>query len=200
MTDPFTMLQVSTRNHQMTVLRDDGLYRHIRFQEPGTSIWYWDLVTWPGHLVITGDLEDFHFARTADMFAFFRSSVGYINPSYWAEKLRGPQRYESHSPAVVKQKVYQEFRWACEWWEGQRAPLWREICDQILTDDVIHDEATTHLALRDFRHIGGDGKRFEFADTWEWEFKEYDYHFLLSLHAIVWGINQYDQARKAVAS
>lgn len=23
-------------DHRMTVLRDDGLYRHIRFQEPGT--------------------------------------------------------------------------------------------------------------------------------------------------------------------
>ena len=197
MTDPFRMLQVSTRNHQMTVLRDDGLYRHIRFQEPGTSIWYWDLVTWPGHLVVTGDLEDFHFARAADMFEFFRSSVGYINPSYWAEKLRGPVQSKVFSPEKFKRLVYEYFRYWCEHEDGPHRPLWQAIRDEVLTDGYcdICDDSRAHHLLMEFRH--GD---FEFTDSWEWDLRDYDYHFLVSLHAIVWGINQYDQARKAVAS
>ncbi|WP_099024354.1 hypothetical protein [Mycolicibacterium palauense] len=192
---PLSLLQLETREHQMEVLRDDGLYRHLRFARPGTGIWRFDLVTWPGHLVITGDIENFHFARLPDMFEFFRSPPGYINPGYWAEKLRGPLRYESHSPDAVKRHVYEAFRDSCVWWEDPKAPLWRDICDQILTEDVIHDETTTHLALRDFRHTSENGRRFEFTDTWEWRFKEYDWHFLVSLHAIVWGIDQYDKAR-----
>lgn len=83
-------------SHQMTVLRDDGLYRHVRFMHtapnPKTgelekSSFYWfDLVTWPGVLVINGDMDSFTFSRVEDMFTFFRGTR--INPQYWAEKVR----------------------------------------------------------------------------------------------------------------
>lgn len=194
---PEQMVEVSTRKHQMTVLRDDGLYRHVRFQEPGTSIWYWDLVTWPGHLVITGDLEDFHFARTTDMFEFFRSPDGHINPSYWAEKLRGPVRSKVFSSDKFKQLVYEHFRYWCEHEEGPHRPLWQAIRNEVLTDGYgdVCDDNRAHQLLMEFRY--GD---FEFTDSWEWDLRDYDFHFLVSLHAIVWGINRYDEARSAVAS
>jgi hypothetical protein len=226
MSDPQSILEAATRNHQMTVLRDDDVYRHVRFQEPGTSIWHFDLVTWPGHLVITGDLEDFHFARIRDMFEFFRNPVGCINPGYWSEKLRGPQRFKSYSPDRLKRRVFEHFRECCEWLPGPHRPLWRAICDDVLSEDVIHDEGTARQALRDFRfhldrlptadrlpteavedfrphrvprprsHRRAHGSDvFEFVDTWEWDLHEYDFHFLLSLHAIVWGIAQYDRAK-----
>ncbi|WP_153995362.1 hypothetical protein [Mycobacteroides abscessus] len=193
---PENMLEVSTRNHQMKVLRDNGLYRHIRFAEPGTGIWRFDLVTWPGHLVITGDLEDFHFARIEDMFEFFRNPVGYINPQYWAEKLRGPVRSMSFSQEVFKRLVYEHFRDWCRWNDGPHRPLWRAICNEVLLDEYgeMGDETMAHHALTQFRH--GD---FEFTDSWEWELKDYDFHFLVALHAIVWGINRYDAAKAAAA-
>ena len=222
MTDPLAMLKVSTRKHTMTVLRDDDLYRHIRFQEPGTSIWHFDLVTWPGHLVITGDLEDFHFARVSDMFEFFRNPVGYINPGYWAEKLRGPVRTKSYSADRFKQLVFEHFHDAQDWLPRPHAPLWRAIRLQVLTDVEVYDESAAHRALQEFRFYeppplappvsraqdfvpqylpkaSRRGVDFEFTDSWEWDLKEYDYHFLLSLHAIVWGIAQYDQAKRVAA-
>lgn len=195
---PEKMLEVSTRNHCMTILREEGLYRHIRFAEPGTGIWRFDLVTWPGHLVITGDLEDYHFSRLPDMFEFFRHPVGYINPSYWAEKLCGPTRSMSFSAELFKQLVYQYFREWCQQNGGPHRPLWRAICEEVMRDeygyDDVVDESMAHHALTRFRH--GD---FEFVDSWEWELKDYDYHFLIALHAIVWGINMYDAAKAAVA-
>lgn len=196
MTTPEQMLAISTRNHRMTVLREEGLYRHIRFAEPGTGIWRFDLVTWPGHLVITGDLEDFHFARIEDMFEFFRNPVGYINPQYWAEKLRGPVRSMSFSQDVFKRLVYDHFRDWCRWNDGPHRPLWRAICNEVLLDEYgeMGDETMAHHALTQFRH--GD---FEFTDSWEWELKDYDFHFLVALHAIVWGINRYDAAKAAAA-
>ncbi|MEC4836083.1 hypothetical protein [Mycobacteroides abscessus] len=196
MTTPEQMLAISTRNHRMTVLREEGLYRHIRFAEPGTGIWRFDLVTWPGHLVITGDLEDFHFARVEDMFEFFRNPVGYINPQYWAEKLRGPVRSMSFSQDVFKRLVYDHFRDWCRWNDGPHRPLWRAICNEVLLDEYgeMGDESMAHHALTQFRH--GD---FEFTDSWEWELKDYDFHFLVALHAIVWGINRYDAAKAAAA-
>ena len=81
-------------NHQMTVIRDDVVGRHIRFRRPSTICYGFDLITWPGHLCITGDLGTYVFQRLVDMFEFFRADPFYadrhpkqqlfINAGYWA--------------------------------------------------------------------------------------------------------------------
>jgi hypothetical protein len=80
----------ATKDHAMEVLRDDGLYRHLQFRAPGTYIYSYDLVTWPGYLAINGDLvSGYTFARIPDMFEFFGGS-GSIDLRYWAEKITNP--------------------------------------------------------------------------------------------------------------
>jgi hypothetical protein len=80
-------------NHQLHVLHDDGLYRHLLFRSP-ESAWHYrfELITWPGALTITGDMGTWTFARIEDMFHFFRSNPDRpkhtINPGYWGEKLQ----------------------------------------------------------------------------------------------------------------
>jgi hypothetical protein len=79
-------------SHRMTVLRDDGVERHLRFRTPGTVCYGFDLLTFPGHLLITGDCGSFLFRRLEDMFKFFRADRKSgdelcINPQYWSEKL-----------------------------------------------------------------------------------------------------------------
>lgn len=83
-------------NHEMLIIRDDGLYRHIRFQRPDTSSMYFDLITWPNRLCYTGDMSTYVFSRIEDMFRFFRADRQRstrddqrleINLSYWAEKV-----------------------------------------------------------------------------------------------------------------
>lgn len=32
-------------NHKMTVVRDDGVYRHLRFMKPETTSYWFDLIT-----------------------------------------------------------------------------------------------------------------------------------------------------------
>src|SRR5690348_12248442 len=76
----------NTAEHELTILHGDGLYRHIRMQKPGTGMYHYDLVTWPGYLAISGDLDSYVFSRVRDMFTFFRGRG--INPSYWAEKVQ----------------------------------------------------------------------------------------------------------------
>jgi hypothetical protein len=83
-----------TEHHELTVLHDDGLYRHLRMMPPKTrssSYWY-DIITWPHNLVFRGDGESFAWSRVEDMFEFFRSGIYkdgslHISASYWAEKL-----------------------------------------------------------------------------------------------------------------
>ncbi len=83
-------------DHVLEVMRDDGVYRHIRFRKPGTMCMHFDLITWPGYLCYTGDMGTYVFARLADMFQFFRTDRSYaprtgrrlaVNLSYWSEKL-----------------------------------------------------------------------------------------------------------------
>jgi len=79
-----------TRGHELTILHDEGLYRHLRFRSPDHSGYWFDLITVPGTLVFQGDGDSYVFSRTEDMFAFFRGSSREergINPMYWSEKL-----------------------------------------------------------------------------------------------------------------
>lgn len=100
-------------DHELEILRDDGLYRHLRFlrvtTDPETgkrskSSFYWfDLVTWPGWLTVAGDCGTFVFSRIEDMFEFFRGSR--INPDYWGEKAQGDLRLKRYSEERFRQHV-----------------------------------------------------------------------------------------------
>lgn len=94
-----------TKNHQLTVIHEDGLYRHLRIQAPGTRMWSWDITTWPGYLATSGDIADgFLFTRLDDMINFFSVPTGSreyysdgapsIDVRYWAEKLCGGRATE----------------------------------------------------------------------------------------------------------
>jgi hypothetical protein len=86
--------------HEMAVLVDNGVYRHLRLKQPGSSNMWFDIVTWPGFLAYSGDMGSFVFSRLNDMFQFFRNGRAtidgkeelYINLSYWGEKLEAVDR------------------------------------------------------------------------------------------------------------
>lgn len=107
---PYTHFCKNTENQRLRILRDDGLYRHLRMQsdnEKGqpTVIWYWDIITWPGSLAIRGDVADgYIFTRDPDMLEFFslhpdryRDDAPMIDMHYWAQKLA----YAHRSTATV---------------------------------------------------------------------------------------------------
>ena len=104
----FERFERDIAEHQVKVIRDDGVYRHLRFKRPNDGNMYFDLVTWPGHLCYTGDMGDYLFERTEDMFQFFQASVHRpfpdINPGYWQEKLEAP---ESRSVEVYSRELYE---------------------------------------------------------------------------------------------
>ena len=198
--------------HQLTVLHDDGLYRHIRLARPSTHIGSFDIVTWPGHLAIGGDLDGYVFARIQDMFAFFRAASGWnsgtINPGYWAEKLVTDVKTKTYSEDKFREAVADDLAAAIESGtapEGLAEAVQFEILDEYAADLETEDGART--AVRDFAHRytvtvpgkePGDEPRIEhrlwsFVDTFEWDLCEWDVHFLRACHAIQWGIEQYDR-------
>lgn len=85
-----------TDSHVLEIIRDDDVYRHLRCQAPGTIMWGWDVITWPGYLTVSGDLGHRVFRRVPDMLLDFFS--GPISTSYWLEKCvssDGPSRVVS---------------------------------------------------------------------------------------------------------
>lgn len=190
--------------HEMTVLLDtldDGTpYRHVRFAQPGTSIWSFNLVTWPGHLSISGDLHSYTFRRLHDMFDFFRGRS--INPSYWSEKLVAEHHGTEYGKSRYSEDQFVEtltnhVTEVCEWLTKADAKRFRKAID----DDVLeygapasYEEA--RAALEQFHWRSEEpGSRyargFSFQDIWDWHLGGFDHHFLLACHAIQWGVGKY---------
>lgn len=100
-----------TSAHEMVVLHDDGLYRHLIFREPTQGFYWFELITTPNQLVFSGDGNSYVFRRTADMLQFFRSGIWRdgthnINPGYWSEKLTsGREAATSYSLELFEEEI-----------------------------------------------------------------------------------------------
>lgn len=182
------MFAGNTAEHELTILHDEGVYRHIRMAKPGTGLYRYDLVTWPGYLAISGDLDSYVFSRVNDMFTFFRG--GQINPGYWGEKVQdGHERIKSYSEdrfrQIVKERLTEQR--GGDLTKEQREAR-REILARVNAGDG-YNEA-------DARDILAEGERANlFSDTWEWNLSDWDFHFLYCLNAIVAGITAHDTAK-----
>lgn len=184
-------------DHEMTVLHDEGVYRHLRFKNPKNGFYWFDLVTWPGNLTISGDIGTYTFAREPDMFTFM---VGHINTGYWAQKL---QHGSSGGRATVKNHDEEEFKsWLVQdFWEYSRdmdtttaLAWWLELKDDILGKYACADTHSTEGALSTLQNLDLPHRlKDHYSDAWEaaqgWE--QYDWHFELCLAAIVAGIRAY---------
>jgi hypothetical protein len=191
------------RAHEMTVLHDDGLYRHLRFRSPDAGSYWFDLITWPGSLTISGDCGTYTFAREADMFGFFRGHR--VNPDYWAEKVSRETKVSSYSEDQFREQVAAEVKDADQ--PGLAEAVESDFYG-ILAEWDTTCEAGARQALDEFAFYKSESDRydpakeadFRFEDTWEWDLSDWDWTFLWCLHAIVWGIARYDKQRAAVAA
>lgn len=200
--------QEETANHRLTVLHEHGLYRHIRMSAPGTRMWSWDIVTWPGHLATSGDIADglnltefvtsadgLTFSREPDMIGFFGKPRGMrpyyadgapsLDFRYWAEKLQGDQRQ------TAKAYVHENFvQFVTDTLierlvDGSDETMTHERVDELIDEVKQIDEY--EAAARDWLNDHGD----EFPDSWENDFKDYTFHFQVACYAINAAVQAY---------
>lgn len=201
-----------TAGHQMEVLLDNGVYRHLRFKRPGSYSFSFDVVTWPGYLAVSGDMGDSMFTRLHDMFEFFRrkddgAEVGKlrINPGYWAEKCvandgdKREFRIELFEE-LVKERFDEFINEHRDDDNGE--PAWAPQLWEELEDEVLHigDESVAEaIGTMDGFEPSKDEPfaRFHFADAWEYgnELQDYTFHFYWRLYAIAHAIEVYDAQR-----
>ncbi|GHH58103.1 hypothetical protein [Streptomyces candidus] len=192
-----------TADHRMTVLHDDGLYRHLRFAPLDNSLYWWDLLTWPYNLIVNGSHDSFHFCRfgpdTEDMLVFFRSGIWrdgsqHINPGYWGEKVRAGE-FKSWSEPKFRAWVTEEAAALEARYPGTVEAVGRQILHS--DEHSTEYEETARFACNQFR-FGEVTLRF--PDNWDLSFEDFDWRYLWQCHATVAGIAQYDAARKQVAA
>jgi len=183
----------NTKDHVMTIIRDDELHRHIRFRKPGTVIYRYDLITWPGYLCICGDVGAYIFARVEDMFRFFRNQK--INPSYWGEKLKSigtNAGYEVFSEEVFKEYVKDRFdEWEFES-DEQKAEIWKDIELKVLSNACDGSWPAYSAAIG---YQSDHGHRFHDFTDGGCGCTEYTFSYIWILYAIVEGIRQYDATK-----
>ncbi|MFD9124911.1 hypothetical protein [Kitasatospora sp. NPDC059571] len=182
-----------TAEHQLTILREDGLYRHLRMANPQYGgVYSFDVLTWPNGLLIRGDGPNFVFSShpTADLFEMFRGSSRHgINPGYWREKVRAGQ---------VKAWSEERFRaWltAKVATDGPSNPGLADAVNEQILENGYHSleyEDGARTAVAWFDH---DDYDLEFPAKWERDFDDWSWEYLWACHAIVRGIAEYDRVR-----
>lgn len=200
-------------SHVMTVIRDDGVHRHLRFRKapPSGSEYWFDLITWPGSLCIDGDMGTYVFRRTPDMFEFFRTDREYnekrgrklgINLGYWAEKLqanpnKGVKEFdEKRFNRVIRERLVNWMRDKRDrTTEEERRDLWNAVNEEVLGLSDDSDGSRKQIAAYDFVHTVRPGLQFGFTDLWESNFERYTFHFEWICYAIAWGIKTYDESK-----
>jgi hypothetical protein len=197
------------KDHELTIIINDGVNRHLRFSRKDNTTYYFDIITFAGNLLITGDMGSYLFARTNDMFEFFVHPSNpsddplYINPYYWGQKLQAIDRngYNEFDGELFEQRVKQTFE---EWKEGHT-----ELSEEVLQDiwehieqEVIDHADSEHQAFMltdEFSYYHWkEEKTYDdiFVGTWEWELKQCTHHYIWNCYAIVWGIRKYNENAK----
>ena len=208
--EDFIMKHVSTfpqdtTNHTMSILHDDGVYRHIRFKQPGSNIYMFELVTYPGYLVYSGDMGEFVFSRSHDMFPFFvdhKDKSPSPSPDYWAGKLM----------AADKEGGYKQFSSAefiKQFMEGVDETLEHLLEKHMMSVPDSHDARVEWLWYAQqvdrieeaYELMNGEHGKIldiQICEPSDMDLYEFTPRYLWCCDAIVWGISKYyDHVNKA---
>lgn len=203
-------------NHSMEVKLDNGLHKHLVFKANKNSWNQWfEIVTWPGKLTISGDMGTWVFSRIEDMFDFFRTDSGNINPSYWGEKIQngvsgGTSEAKEYDGDAYKTRVLKDLQ------NYNLSDEHKAVVIEALNELDFDNEYNIYSELHDFQVDLDDSepyiptrelikqpyadyqKRtyFTFQDLWEIESKVYSYQYIWCCYAIVWAIQMYDKNKE----
>lgn len=200
-------------SHTMTIIRDDGFYRHLSFGRPGSSIYRFDLVTWPGYLCMTGDMGTWTFSRITDMFDFFGGAFERgINPVYWSEKMEAGSGCPRDAIAKEwdEQAYCQRLDHILKEWCEEHALSGGAPKDQIKefhrhrerVEGIISQMKEGSFSEMDAyaAYASVDDPDGVLTDFWDYTFKEWSSHFLWACYAIQWGISRYKNNKIALSA
>ena len=191
--------------HEIEIIINQGLNRHLRFKRPGSYQYWFEIVTGKGFLLIRGDMGSFSFSRIEDMFNFFKiekNDWNYgkdlpINPGYWGQKLESVCKRDGHVEFSVEQfndmvmHCYNEFIENNDIEDEDK-----EVLLEDLENNLIGSPGNIHEAYNlatDFSCFDVDDFKIDHENFYDRSFEDFTYHYIWCLYAIVWGIEKYDE-------
>lgn len=188
------------KNHELTIDKNDGVSRHLKFANPNDCNKSFNITTYPNYLVITGDMGTLVFSRLYDMFDFFRSDNLKINPDYWAEKIQSTSHeaqiasYSKFDLEQAKKSAQEDLNTYLEdnddLSEEDRALLLEDFECEILHSKNDHEIVE---AIRNFNFKGFKFDEFEMNSC-----RIYSYSYIWLCYAIVWGIKKFDEVTQEI--
>ena len=174
-----------TEGYVLTVLHEDGEYRHLRFGRPGERWGSTDIHTWPGGLTTAGDMADgWMFNRGLGFFAS-RPNLG-----YWQEKLTrtgwaASKEFGEHALRAELISAASDLDVP----EQLRDDFDAAVAE--LIEDILSDNADTTAALERIRNFlfeceDEDGADLDvcFLDPYELDVEDYTYPFVWACHVL----------------
>lgn len=110
---------------------NQGVYRHFRCAKPGTGIYAFNITTFPGRLVVTGDVGTLVVERLDDMFEWAPSAVESID--YFAEKVSREIETKRYDPDLAFEFLAEQQ--VAEGTESELARIASEL------EDYTHDQS-----------------------------------------------------------
>lgn len=155
------------------------------------------IITWHNHLCISGDMGDFVYSRTDDMFEFFRKDKLEINTSYWTEKMTSCSvfgggdegRGNKFNPDKTKKNVLKYIEDDEDWTDEDK----KELKDRV--DDFCFGN-NLDIIYPDILELFDEYGEYDYESIRDFFVVEETYHTKWCLYAIVWAIQQYDSINK----
>lgn len=203
----WALFKEDTRDHELTILHEEGVYRHLRIAQSDSYMYSWDIITWPGHLAITGDIGDgFTFSRIHDMFKFFTpyasdaETMPLINPDYWGEKLGHAQRgvEEKYSPHSFMRQVRQRAEEHAQDYVDYHNRPHPTFSVEEFCNSAVHYAEDEHSA----RNWASKDSSIEVLGQdlyWEGDFSVFNHHFITACFAISDAIRRYKAVKETAA-
>ena len=92
------------KDHEINYLMTNDVYRHFDCRNRnGSSIYQFNVITFPGRLIITGDVGDLMLKRCRDMLEWAPRAVHSID--YFAEKVVAGKVKVDYDPEVVQEVI-----------------------------------------------------------------------------------------------
>lgn len=181
--------QNDTKLHEMTCIKSDDLHRHYHFSNPRNSCYWFDIVTVPGYLFMTGDMGTWAFSRIRDMIQFFNHDS--IDYGYWAEKLQMGSCRSEVTAAYKEVDLTPTLKYYRESLEGWLAGMldgeddkdllsaikrsYREFAERIgqlksLISDYSYGTISEHVFCRAISEVDMESdSRAGHSSPWDWE-------------------------------
>lgn len=164
------------KDHRLVVLHMDGLYRHLRVQAPGTRMWSWDIKRSARH-------ADHAYTTVAQQ---YRDAASVASLRLWCTD----GLTEDQIDELIQKHCFSALS---DTSISEQSPAERRA--------TIIDSARLHAGTENGAHTWlSEHEELVGCDTWEWDLRDWNIHFLFACYAIDLTVQLYRQHQAAMES